>query len=420
MEERRDLVIQIRNLKKKYTLGQYNTSRVTSGIKARLGRLLGRQVSQKLAKERSLWRDFYALKGVDLDVYRGDTLGIIGLNGSGKSTLLKLISRITAPTEGEIKIRGKSASMLEIGTGFHGDMTGRENIYLNGTILGMTRAEIAKKMDRIIEFSECGEFIDTPVKRYSSGMYVRLAFSVSAFLDSDVLVMDEVLAVGDSHFQKKCIEKMYSAAHDENRTVLFVSHNMNSIRQLCSRCIVLDHGEKVFDGDVERAIQLYTNINAGATAKKEFVADDAASGIKLIDAALVNHANSQVIDDNIRIRLAFSSDVPRQDVRMQFILRRPDGAPVGMCVMPKGIHLPCEEVLDREFSIDIAQLAGGSYSIDVIFGHEAAGSFYPLARYTSVLTMVRSFPGGAYKIKWDAQNWGYTQFPAIQVFDESL
>ncbi len=416
--EERDLVIQIRNLKKKYTLGQYNTSRVTSGIKARLGRLFGRQISQKLAEERSLWRDFYALKGVDLDVYRGDTLGIIGLNGSGKSTLLKLISRITAPTEGEIKIRGKSASMLEIGTGFHGDMTGRENIYLNGTILGMTRAEISKKLDRIIEFSECGEFIDTPVKRYSSGMYVRLAFSVSAFLDSDVLIMDEVLAVGDSHFQKKCIEKMYSVAHDENRTVLFVSHNMNSIRQLCSRCIVLNHGEKVFDGDVEGAIQVYAGINLTTVDTAGLAASGENSGIKLLSATLVNHIDNVVIDDNLRIRLLFSAETPQSNVQVQFILRHPDSAPVGMCLAPNKFFMQPDRPLDQEFAIDISQLSAGAYIIDIVFVCESNGSLYPLAKYAAVLSARRDFVDSAYRLHWDQQNWGNMQLPTIQALNE--
>ena len=176
-----------------------------------------------------------ALNGVDLTVYKGEALGIIGGNGAGKSTMLKLLSRVTAPTEGEIDIYGRIASMLEVGTGFNGEMTGRENVYLNGAILGMTKAEIDAKMEQIIEFSEVREFIDTPVKRYSSGMYVKLAFSVAAHLDSEIMIMDEVLAVGDMAFQKKCLDKMRDAAKQEGRTVLYVSHNMDTIRQLCDR-----------------------------------------------------------------------------------------------------------------------------------------------------------------------------------------
>lgn len=198
-----------------------------------------------------------ALNGIDFEVYKGERLGIIGGNGAGKSTTLKLLSRVTAPTEGNIYINGRISSMLEVGTGFHPELTGRENIYLNGAILGMSKAEVDSKIEEIIDFSECRQFIDTPVKRYSSGMYVKLAFAVAAHLDSEILVMDEVLAVGDMKFQQKCLGKMSDVAKNDGRTVLYVSHNMNTIRQLCNRCIVLDHGRVVFNGDVEEAIAIY-------------------------------------------------------------------------------------------------------------------------------------------------------------------
>ena len=199
-----------------------------------------------------------ALNGIDLTVYKGEALGIIGSNGAGKSTLLKLLSRVTAPTEGEIDLYGRVSSMLEVGTGFNGEMTGRENVYLNGAILGMSASEIHRKMEQIIDFSEVRDFIDTPVKRYSSGMYVKLAFSVAAHLDSEILIMDEVLAVGDIAFQKKCLQKMREISSQENRTILYVSHNMNTIRELCDRCIVLDQGRIRYNGDVEKAIEIYT------------------------------------------------------------------------------------------------------------------------------------------------------------------
>lgn len=199
-----------------------------------------------------------ALRAVSFDVSSGETLGIIGKNGAGKSTLLKLISGVTSPTEGHICLNGRITSMLEVGTGFHKELTGRENVYLNGAILGMTKAEIAKRFDEIVEFSEVSQFIDTPVKRYSSGMYVKLAFSVAAHLRSEIVIMDEVLAVGDVDFQNKCIAKMNEVSYSEGRTILYVSHNMNTIRQLCRRCIVLNKGELIFDGEVEDAINQYT------------------------------------------------------------------------------------------------------------------------------------------------------------------
>ena len=204
---------------------------------------------------------FWALKNISFEVKKGDALGIIGMNGAGKSTLLKLLSRITEPTTGEISIKGRVASLLEVGTGFHPDLTGRENIFLNGTILGMTRKEINQRMEEIIEFSGVRKFIDTPVKRYSSGMRVRLAFSVAAHLDPEILIIDEVLAVGDYEFQNKCIGKMQDVAKG-GKTILFVSHNMAAINQLCTRAILLKQGEKIADGTVNEIIAVYKNVNS--------------------------------------------------------------------------------------------------------------------------------------------------------------
>lgn len=200
---------------------------------------------------------FTALEDISFEIRQGETVGLIGPNGAGKSTLLKLISRITAPTHGRIFLNGRVSSMLEVGTGFHKELTGRENIYLNGSILGMNRQEIDQKMDSIIAFSECEKFIDTPVKHYSSGMYVKLAFSVASHLESEIMIMDEILAVGDVKFQKKCLNKMREVAKTEGRTILYVSHNMDTIRMLCKRCIMLDHGHLVFDGATEDAIRCY-------------------------------------------------------------------------------------------------------------------------------------------------------------------
>jgi len=201
--------------------------------------------------------DFWALKDVSFNVQKGEVIGIIGPNGSGKSTLLKILSQITPPTEGEIIIQGKVGSLLEVGTGFHGELSGRENIFLNGAILGMSKKEIREKFDRIVEFSGIGKFIDTPVKYYSSGMYVRLAFSVAAHMDPDILIIDEVLAVGDMEFQKKCLGKMDDITKEEGRTILFVSHNMDAIEKLCKRCIVLKNGSIDYIGGVEESINRY-------------------------------------------------------------------------------------------------------------------------------------------------------------------
>ena len=199
----------------------------------------------------------WALKDVNLDVSEGKILGIIGRNGAGKSTLLKLLSRVTAPTSGNIRVKGRLASLLEVGTGFHPELTGRENIFLNGAILGMTRAEIRKQLDAIIDFSGCAKYIDTPVKRYSSGMYVRLAFAVAAHLESEILIVDEVLAVGDAEFQARCIGKMQDVSQQSGRTILFVSHNMGAVKKLCPQSALMRHGQLVNFGDTQEIINDY-------------------------------------------------------------------------------------------------------------------------------------------------------------------
>jgi len=201
--------------------------------------------------------DFWALKDVSFEVKRGEVVGIIGRNGAGKSTLLKILSRITEPTKGRVELDGRVGSLLEVGTGFHGELSGRENIYLNGAILGMSRQNIRAKFDQIVAFAEIDRFLDTPVKRYSSGMYVRLAFAVAAHLETDILIVDEVLAVGDAEFQKKCLGAMENVASKQGRTVLFVSHNMAAIQQLCGRAILLRQGSRVDDGDPKKIISSY-------------------------------------------------------------------------------------------------------------------------------------------------------------------
>ena len=251
-----ELMIRVQDVKKQYRLGQIGGGTLRSDLQSWWARKRGKEDPNSLigTDQRLIGTTFMALNGVSFTVKKGEAVGIIGSNGAGKSTLLKLLTHVTAPSAGDIDLYGRVASMLEVGTGFHPEMTGRENVYLNGAILGMTHAEIDAKMDEIIAFSEVGDFIDTPVKRYSSGMYVKLAFSVAAHLDSEIMIMDEVLAVGDMKFQKKCLDKMRQAAQRDGKTVLYVSHNMSTIRDLCDRCIVLDKGKVIFDGDVDEGI----------------------------------------------------------------------------------------------------------------------------------------------------------------------
>ena len=259
--DEKDIAIKIEGLKKRYRLGVIGGGTLQGDIQswwARKRHLEDPNVQIGLDQSR-IGESFLALDGISLEIKKGEALGIIGANGAGKSTLLKILSRVTAPTEGDVYINGRISSMLEVGTGFHGELTGRENIYMNGAILGMSKKEIDAKIESIIDFSECRQFIDTPVKRYSSGMYVKLAFAVASHLDSEILIMDEVLAVGDMAFQKKSLTKMGDAAENEGRTVLYVSHNMATIRNLCTKCVVLDKGKLVYHGDVENAIALYMN-----------------------------------------------------------------------------------------------------------------------------------------------------------------
>ena len=268
-----EVVVCAEELGKKYLIGhQEEHGRYTA-----LGDVIGRSVRGLVRSGRDMLRgqaivpgdtleEFWALKDVSFEIKRGEVVGILGRNGAGKSTLLKILSGITEPSEGRVTIRGRSASLLEVGTGFHSELTGRENIYLNGAILGMTRAEIRRKFDEIVAFAEVERFLDTPVKRYSSGMYVRLAFSVAAHLEPEILVIDEVLAVGDVEFQKKCLGRMREVA-GQGRTILFVSHNMEAVRKLCGRGIVLDEGRIQFEGDAEACVENYIlqKVDTGST-----------------------------------------------------------------------------------------------------------------------------------------------------------
>ena len=259
-------VIEVEELSKKYIIGEIGTGTISRDIERWIKtKILKREDPFSkigVLKDNYIDNNFvYSLQDLSFNIQQGDAVGIIGKNGAGKSTLLKIISRITSPTKGQIRIKGKITSLLEVGTGFHQELTGRENIYLNGSILGMKKKEIDKKFDEIVDFSGVSKYIDTPVKRYSSGMYIRLAFAVAANLDSDILIVDEVLAVGDSDFQNKCLGKMNDITTKEGKTILFVSHNMSAIKSLCNKALILHKGQKYFQGDVMDGITNYLLIN---------------------------------------------------------------------------------------------------------------------------------------------------------------
>jgi lipopolysaccharide transport system ATP-binding protein len=271
-----NIILKVENLSKQYRLGLVGTGTMGDDLKRWWYKVRGKEdpflkigdVNNRATKGISDY--VWALKDINFEVQQGEVLGIIGKNGAGKSTLLKILSKITSPTTGSIKSRGRVASLLEVGTGFHGEMTGRENIFLNGAILGMTKKEITAKLNEIIEFSGCERYIDTPVKRYSSGMTVRLAFAVAAFLEPDILIIDEVLAVGDAEFQKKAIGKMQEISRGGGRTVLFVSHNMDAVMRLCSKVMLLKDGSILEYGSTSKIIDSYLKSEYGTTALKKW------------------------------------------------------------------------------------------------------------------------------------------------------
>ncbi|MDI5887397.1 ABC transporter ATP-binding protein [Flavobacterium yafengii] len=276
----KDIILKAENISKQYRLGQVGTGTLTHDLNRWWHQVRGKEnpylkIGDTNDRSTKGTSDYvWALQDINFEVERGEILGIIGKNGAGKSTLLKILSRVTAPTTGSIKFGGRVASLLEVGTGFNGEMTGRENIYLNGAILGMTKKEIASKIDEIIDFSGCERYIDTPVKRYSSGMYVRLAFAVAAFLEPDILIVDEVLAVGDAEFQKKAIGKMQDISQNGGRTILFVSHDLSAISTLTNKTIILSNGKIAAFEETNKAITIYSSMqNSGNVFTQEFLLD---------------------------------------------------------------------------------------------------------------------------------------------------
>ena len=310
-------VISVEHLTKRYELGVIGTGTLTRDLERWWARTRGRpdpytRIGQRDAFERA-GESILALDDVSFTVEQGEALGIIGKNGAGKSTLLKILSRVTAPTSGVVKVKGRIGSLLEVGTGFHPELTGRENIYLNGAILGMKKAEVARKFDEIVDFSGVEQFIDTPVKRYSSGMYVRLAFAVAAHLDPEILVVDEVLAVGDAEFQKKCLGKMDDVAKKEGRTVLFVSHNMAAIQQLCTNSILIDFGKLLFSGESQSVVKYYLTTSSNKNYEKVngYIAKNEYEKFMLTDVYYNDDAgkehSSVLSGENININLELES-----------------------------------------------------------------------------------------------------------------
>ncbi len=371
-------IIEIDHIKKKYRLGTIGGGTLRGDIQSWWALKRGKEDPNSIVTEggsKVVKGEFWALDGVSFNVKKGERIGIIGTNGAGKSTLLKIISKITAPTDGEVRLNGKVTSMLEIGTGFHGELSGRENIYFNGAILGMKKNEIDAVIEDIIDFSECRDFIDTPVKRYSSGMYVKLAFSVAAHLNSDIMIMDEVLAVGDVNFQRKCLDKMAEVSRGQGKTILYVSHNMATIRRLCERCIVLEKGKVIFDGDVEKSIQKYLKIdgalkvnNVVDDSMRDFVVDsDMTLRSKLLAVDILNDSGAMIEQgDTVQIKIAFQNFENVDEVFVRIVFFKLDGTPIATAMSDAIEGCNKGTIKEIAFSIDISGFVAGEYVTKII------------------------------------------------------
>lgn len=412
-----ELMIRVQDVKKQYRLGQIGGGTLRSDLQSWWARKRGKEDPNSLigTDQRLIGTTFMALNGVSFTVKKGEAVGIIGSNGAGKSTLLKLLTHVTAPSAGDIDLYGRVASMLEVGTGFHPEMTGRENVYLNGAILGMTRAEIDAKMDEIIAFSEVGDFIDTPVKRYSSGMFVKLAFSVAAHLDSEIMIMDEVLAVGDMKFQKKCLTKMRQAAQRDGKTVLYVSHNMATIRDLCDRCIVLDKGKVVFDGDVDEAIALYLSTKSQTSDFVDYSTFKRDNWFKRdnlrLQSVQVQVPSVEAIERSqpVRMRFVIKAKESVGAVGLRFEVRDEVGNPLATSCL-YGLQLQSGDNTVTA-SYDLSVLSPGKYSNYFTLFTAGEGGIHTVEDWVPGIQfrMVDTFSEN--QLEWNAKDWGAIRLP---------
>ena len=415
-----ELAIRVEHVSKEYRLGAIGGATLKGEIQSKLAKIFHKEDPNLKIGEKAHDKNerFLALNDLSFDIKKGETVGIIGRNGAGKSTILKLICRVTAPTKGNIYLNGRITSMLEVGTGFHPELTGRENVYLNGAILGMTKAEINKKFDEIVEFSEVGQFIDTPVKRYSSGMKVKLAFAVASHLDSEIMIMDEVLAVGDVAFQNKCIDRMKKVAEEEGRTILYVSHNMQTVKSLCSRCVVLSHGQVAFEGETDEAIAVYMqDENLDNTTFFD------TSGVKrhpkcnqrhLLQNLHMYESESCTLEygDVFPFRIEWKSENNTDRVLMKMVINGIDTTPVG--VIFGGELKPQKGINSAEYTFDTSFLVPGKYTVDVIlYDEDKSGSIMFYDRVTALRFNVEHGEKSL-KLKHWFKNWGNAVLPCIE------
>ena len=421
-----DLMIYIKNVSKEYMLGQIGGTTLRDELQRKRAKRRGEEDPTSIigTKKHSNNDSFLALDNITIKVKPAERVGIIGHNGAGKSTLLKLLCRVTVPSSGEIGLNGRIASMLEVGTGFHPELTGRENIYMNGAILGMTRSEIDKKLEAIIDFSECRQFIDTPVKRYSSGMYVKLAFAVAAHLDSEIMIMDEVLAVGDMAFQKKCLKKMSRVSEEEGRTILYVSHNMNTIRQLCDRCIVLDHGKLIFDGGVEDAIDLYlsagqSNWESGITYNEHFRPKGREKEFWIFDSfRFIEEKRVYQHEENIAFELSLNPKRDWDEICFRFEIHTNERV---ICTALCNEHISLRKGKKQTllFNFPTKHIATGKYYVDIVaYQYDSQGNEMLVdGVYPGFMIQIETMISDNNHLVWLTKWWGNIRAHDVTLLD---
>ena len=429
MEQNNTPIIRMEHVSKQYRLGIIGSTTLRAEMQRMRARVFHKEDPtlkvgvQNVASGELFW----ALKDINLTVNKGEALGIIGHNGAGKSTLLKLLCRVTAPTEGTISYDGRIASMLEVGTGFHPELTGRENIYLNGAILGMKKEEIDQKIEEIIDFSECRQFIDTPVKRYSSGMYVKLAFSVAAHLDCEIMIMDEVLAVGDMQFQRKCLNKMKEAASIEGRTVLYVSHNMNTIRQLCDRCIVLNKGTVEYQGNVDTAIEIYLGLVGKLSCHYEYGPEFHTNShnsdllsISRLDI-LDKDENRYDLNEPIHMSLTLNSKAKLSDIKIRFEIQYQDGTLAGTALLNQALSFEENEEKRIECKFLPKSLAPGKYHADIVaYSYNNLGiEQFADGVYPGMVFEISENVDEDNELIWNHRYWGHVRLDDIVFLKET-
>lgn len=416
--------IEFNNISKIYRLGLVSTGTLAHDLKRWWAMNIRGKEDPYLTigetNDRSIKGDseyVWALRNIDFKVEQGDVVGIIGKNGAGKSTLLKILSKVTAPTTGTIRARGRIGSLLEVGTGFHPEMTGRENIYMNGAILGMTKAEITRKLDEIVDFSGCERYIDTPVKRYSSGMMVRLGFAVAAHLDPEILVVDEVLAVGDAEFQKKAIGKMQDVSRGEGRTVLFVSHNMNSIRALCHHGILLENGSIKASGEITDVVDTYLSGYRDFTHSTKTIITpnmrdkNRSLKVKFLSIEHLKGNDVYASDENIVLDVIIEAEKAVEQCRINCTIRTPDGLSLCNNSSSTYFNIASGEKKKLRYTLINPGLAIGRYNLSFSVGignMESGETNFDVV--TNAITLEIDKPckdANNYYVKWDTHSWGY-------------